>query len=395
MWLYTRAAFRVEDIHGERYRPRPGLMLASSHRAESDVPLICPSLYREGRYLRDRQSARVHFAARDDMFERGFFAGFPPGLPRAARRLLYPLRAGAVLPLVRVFPVPYPSAAVLRLGRALSELPSETPLGDILPPEILDAFAARALASGAAPPSVAENALRGDYADLLWRYCTPEELSDTVFAASWRRRADEGAQALRRIVELIRSGKVLLLFPEGRPSPDGTIGPIRKGLGTLARRGRPDTILPIAVAYDSLTTGRARAYVAFGRELGVPTDGVEDAVLSALRQTTPLTCGQVVAHQLVAAATEGRERVETPALVSALAEAVETARADGRPVERALLAEGTRRGRLSEALAWARRSEIAATGGPRSLLLAPDRVARNELLLRCAREYASARESAL
>jgi hypothetical protein len=122
---------------------------------------------------------------------------------------------------------------------------------------------------------------------------------------------------------------------------------------------------------------------------------VEDAVLSALRQTTPLTCGQGVAHQLVAEATEGRERVETPALVSALAEAVETARADGRPVERALLAEGTRRGRLSEALAWARRSEIAATGGPRSLLLAADRVARNELLLRCAREYASARESAL
>jgi 1-acyl-sn-glycerol-3-phosphate acyltransferase len=390
MWAYTRTAFRVEDIHGERFRPRAGLMLTSSHRAETDVPLLCPSMYHEGRYLRDRHAARVHFAARDDMFEKGFFSGFPPGLPLAVRRLLYPLEAGPYLSRVRVCPVPYPSVAVLRLGRALAAVPAETSLEELLPSSILDGLSARVGETSASSPRTAGEVLNGLYADLLWRYCTPEELSHPLFAAAWKRRAGEGAQALRRIVELIRAGKMLLLFPEGRPSPDGSIGPIRKGLGTLVRRGAPDTILPIAIAYDRLTTGRPRAYVAFGREF-TPAHDLERAVLDALRLTTPLSCGQVVAAELVAAASEGQGVIETTALEDTLAAAVEAARSEGRPVERSLLTAEARRRRLTEALAWTIRSGVAGSG-PRALRIDAERVAQSELLARSAREYASARE---
>jgi 1-acyl-sn-glycerol-3-phosphate acyltransferase len=395
MWAYTRTVFRVEDVHGERFRPRPGLMLVSSHRAETDVPLLCPSLYREGRYLLDRRSARVHFAARDDMFDRGFFAGFPPALPLAARRLLYPLRAGPYLPRVRVLPVPYPTVAVLRLGSALASVPAETPLEGLLPASILDEFAARARQIGTRPPESAGETLRGSYADLLWRYCTAEQLPHPAFETTWRQRADEGARALRRIVELIRAGGVLLLFPEGRPSLDGTIGPIRKGLGTLVRRGRPQSILPIAIAYDRLTLGRARAYVAFGRTFPPPPAGLEEAVLHALRLTTPLTCGQVVAREFVAAASAEDGLVAVPALDAALAAAVEAARDEDRPIERALLAVESRRRRLTEALTWATRSGVAVAAGKGALQVSPERAtAADELIARTAREYASARELA-
>jgi 1-acyl-sn-glycerol-3-phosphate acyltransferase len=392
MWAYTRTAFRVEDIGGERFRPCAGLLLVSSHRAETDVPLLCPSMYREGRYLLDRRAERVHFAARDDMFDQGFFAGFPPGLPLAARRLLYPLRAGSYLERVRVLPVPYPSAAELRLGRALASIRADTPLEELLPASVLDELAARAREGGVPRPETAGEALRGRYADLLWRYCSAEELSHPVFRAAWRQRADEGTQALRRIVGLIRAGRVLLLFPEGRPSPDGTIGPIRKGLGTLVRRGRPESILPIAVAYDGLTVGRTRAYVAFGSAFPPPAAGLEEAVLRALRLTTPLTCGQVVASQLVAAASSEDSLVATRALDEALAAAVEAAQAEDRPVERSLLAVDTRRRRLTEALTWATRSRVAAAAGRGALRLAPGRAAGDEVLARAAREYASARD---
>jgi len=393
MWAYTRSAFRVVELRAERYRPQSGLMLVSTHRAELDVPLICPSLYRLGRYLQDRRAPRIHFAARDDMFDRGFFAGFPAGLPVRARRLLYPLCAGPFLPCVRVYPVPYPSAAVLRLGRALSELPPGTPLEPLLPLTLAAGFRARAREVGLPEPGTVAEALRGEYADLLWRFCTGEELSDAAFAAVARRRAEEGATALRYLVQTVRAGKILLLFPEGRPSPDGEIGPLRKGLGTLVRLGRPALLQPLAVAYDPLTRGRTRAYVAFGEPFAPPPEGVDEAVLAALRRTTPLTVGQVVAQALRAAVIGGSECVTTAGLDLALAGAVAESVAEERPVEQDLTEAAQRRGRLTDCLRWACREGLAAAAGPGELILAPELILADARLARAAREYASARES--
>lgn len=128
MWLYSHAAFRVETL-GE-LRPEPGTLLVSTHRAESDVPVLCPSVYSRCRFLFDRHAARLSFAARDDMFDRGFFAGFPDGLPPQMRRALYPLRAGPYLRRVRVHPVPYPGVAWVRVGWAFERLPAGTELDE-------------------------------------------------------------------------------------------------------------------------------------------------------------------------------------------------------------------------------------------------------------------------
>ncbi len=394
MWAYTRAAFRVVDLGLAQLRLRPGILLVASHRAETDVPLLCPSLYRAGHFLRDREAPRINFAARDDMFDRGFFAGFPPGLPLAARRLLYPLEAGSVLPRVRVHPVPYPSASLLRLGRALAAVPPDAPLELLLPPELLEQLGARAREAGVRAPRTAVETLHGVFADLLWQYRTSEQLSAPAFEPAWRRRAEESAAAIRRLVELVASGEILLLFPEGRPSPDGAVGPLRKGLGTIVRRGRPEAIVPIAIAYDPLTPYRPRAYVAFGLELVPPAGGVDEALLRALRRATPLTCGQVVARELVRAASTGVERVGAPELDVALADECAAAVAEGRPVDRALLGVPTRRERLSEALAWVVRSGLVTAPDRRSLVLAPERVLADGTVLRIAREHESARDLA-
>jgi 1-acyl-sn-glycerol-3-phosphate acyltransferase len=390
MWMYTRAAFRVEDLD-PRYKPRPGRLLVSSHRAETDVPLLCPSMYREGGYLRDRAGPRIHFAARDDMFERGFFAGFPPGLPSAVRRLLYPLDAGRLLPRVRVHPVPYPSASTLRLGRALAELDGETPLEQVLPATLVVRFEARASDIGKAPPRTAGEALQGAYADLLWRFCSREELSIPLLEPAWARRAQQGAEAVRQLVETIRSGAILLVFPEGRPSPDGAIGPLRKGLGTLVRRGQPEAIVPIAIAYDPITRGRARAFVCFGEEFRTPTEGLEEAVLAALRRWTPLTCGQVVAHTLLASSSGGIEQLTAHELDVVLEAAVQAAAREGRPIERALSTPAERRVRLSEALSFAVDAELA-TSDRRTLFLDGERILGDHRIARLAREFESARE---
>ncbi len=360
MWVYSSAAFRVTVLDPERFAPEPGTLVAITHRRETDVPVICPHIYFAMGGRRNTTN-RMHFAARDDMFLPGFFAGFPPDLPLRARRLLYGVDVARWLPLVNIFPIR--SASVATVGEVLASRP-DRPLAELLPEKEAAAFAGRAAACGHPPRSQAGDVLRGEYADLLWKPFAPEDRAG--LDDFWSARAAQAARDFRTLVEVVRDGNVLILFPEGRPSPDGEIGPVRPGVGALVRRGKPAAVRPLAVAYDPLVRGRTRVHIAHGPPAQLPADDVEGTLLSLLRVTMPLTCGQVVAALLEAGA-----EADVGALERELAAAVAVACEDGRPVEPDLLTPESRRRRLAEALA-----------------VAPRRVRELPFL---AREYASAR----
>jgi 1-acyl-sn-glycerol-3-phosphate acyltransferase len=365
MWAYSNAAFRV-DVLGPRPFPlEPGTLLVATHRRETDVPIICPPLFLATGGHRNRTN-RLHFAARDDMFLPGFFAGFPPALRPRVRRALYPLAVARWLPLVNVFPIR--SASVARLGEVLAARPGE-PLAELLPAEGAAAFHARASAAGRQVPVLAMEVLRGEYADLLWRPVSPGAGVRDGLDDFWSRRAARAAGDFRTLVELVRARRTLIVFPEGRPSPDGELGPIRPGIGALVRRGKPTAVRPLALAYDPLVRGRTRVHYVLGNPVDAPAQDAEGALLALLKRTMPLTCGQVVA-----AALEGGAEADPPALEQRLEGAVAAAKAEGRPVERDLATEKGRRQRLAEALA-----------------AAPTHAADLPVL---AREYASARELA-
>ena len=76
MWVYSNAAFRVDVLGSGKPDPGPGTLVAVTHRKETDVPVIGPPLY-FAMGGRRNTTGRMHFAARDDMFVPGFFAGFP------------------------------------------------------------------------------------------------------------------------------------------------------------------------------------------------------------------------------------------------------------------------------------------------------------------------------
>jgi hypothetical protein len=361
MWGYSNAAFRVDVLDRERFAPAHGTMVAVTHRRETDVPVICPPLYFAMGGRRNTAN-RMHFAARDDMFLPGFFAGFPPDLPLRARRVLYRVGVGPWLPRVNVFPIR--SASVARVGEVLTAGP-DRPLGQLVSAERAAAFRERAAASGLAPPARGEDAVRGEYADLLWEPAAPEDVPG--LEEFWSSRSAQAAGDFRKLVEIVRAGGVLIVFPEGRPSPDGEIGPIRPGIGALVRRGRPAAVRPLAIAYDPLVRGRTRVHLAHGEPVQLPKEDVEGTLLALLKVTMPLTCGQVVAARLQAGAD-----ADVAALERDLGDAVAVAREEGRPVEPDLATEDGRRRRLTEALAAAPR--------------------RASWLPYLAREYASARE---
>jgi len=229
---------------------------------------------------------------------------------------------------------PIRSARSMRLGQALRHLPPDTPLEEVVDGELRARL----------PGRKASEALRGDVADLLWRPVTPAEVDAPAVWSGW---ANEAKDDVRRLVELVRRGNPLLLFPEGRPSPDGEVGPLRRGLSLLVRRSRPELLRPIGIAYDPFVRGRTRAFVSFGEPFSPPERDVEDAVLAALKRAMPLTCGSAVAHAL----REG----EAPA--EGLERAVAEAHVEGRNVECALLSAESRRARLAECLAAMRRGD--------------------------------------
>jgi 1-acyl-sn-glycerol-3-phosphate acyltransferase len=342
---YARLAFRIENHGTEGFRFDPGTLIVVTHRAETDAPVLIAVLYACSRAWADR-SQRLHFAARDDMFERGFFAGFPNGLPSWARKVLYPVSIGRFLPMTRVHPVG--SAKKMKLAQALAR----TDANAQLPPGVAERLGAR----------TAAEALRGEHAALLWQDVDPESFP---VPQAWDRRAAEARAQVETLVGLLRAREPLLIFPEGRPSPDGAVGPLQRGLGLLTRLGRPERISPWAIGYDPLVEGRTRAVVSVRPSIAPDPKHVEEQVLAELRLAMPVTCGSVVAHAL----RDGEE----PA--AAVERAVEEARVEGRNVERALQTAEGRRRRLAGCL------DVLARGN-----------VSDRLLARLAREYASSRE---
>ena len=211
MWVYSSAAFRVTVLDPERFAPEPGTLVAITHRRETDVPVICPHIYFAMGGRRNTTN-RMHFAARDDMFLPGFFAGFPPDLPLRARRLLYGVDVARWLPLVNIFPIR--SASVATVGEVLASRPDQ-PLAELLPEKEAAAFAERAAACGHPPRRQAGDVLRGEYADLLWKPFAPEDRAG--LDEFWSARAAQAARDFRTLVEIVRDGNVLIVFPGRTP----------------------------------------------------------------------------------------------------------------------------------------------------------------------------------
>jgi 1-acyl-sn-glycerol-3-phosphate acyltransferase len=318
---YARSRFRVCPL-GDRFRLEPHGLVVCTHRSDADVPVLISVLYPHAHGRLRLRGRELQFAVRDDLFLRGFFAGYAPGLPPLVRRLLFPLGVGGILR--RRLPChPLRSATRMRLVELLREH-RETPLCELVPEQMLP----QRLDSDAR----ARKVLRGRNAEWLWQVVDEAELTGMQAEESWRRRRAAALADFRELVALVRNGGTLLLFPEGRPSPDGALGPVQPGIAALVRRAKPASMQPIALAYDPLVrTGRPFVYVGIGEPVEPTTDDAE--VLALLRRTTPLTAGQLVA-------TGSAQQAERE---------VEAALAAGRPVAPELLDPERRRVRIEEA----------------------------------------------
>jgi 1-acyl-sn-glycerol-3-phosphate acyltransferase len=343
MTAYVRSGFRLRTFGLGNLRLEPGTIVTPNHRSDNDVPVLVSALAAPWARTVKTGIPWPTFAADDHAFFAGFLAGYPEGLPLAARRLLWPVRVGGVLERhLQCVPVRQP--ARMRLVELLDRDPGR-PLDGQVPPQLREALARRAARLGSRPPLSAREALTGAFADILW---TELSRDDTTGCDDlWRGHLRTAVDDFRRLVLTLRDGGIVVIFPEGELISDGQIGPLAPGVASLARRGRARLVQPVAIAYDRLTVGRPRAYVSVAPPVTPAAGGVREAIAESVRRAIPLTAGQIAATVL----RRGGGRRD---LVRTGADAVRIAQWDGRPVE-PLLLDGRRRAALAEALWQARR----------------------------------------
>jgi len=336
---YVHTAFRTRAFGVEHLRLEPGTIIAANHRSDNDVPVFASALYRAVADAVLQGAPWPVFAADDHLFFRGMLAGYPMGIPLALRRLLWPIRVGG--PLERHLQcVPVRPPHRMRLVELLRAEPKEAFDGR-LPPALSDALLRRAAELGRPQPVRGADVLTGAYADLLWTELDRDEVRDSD--AAWRSHLRAAVADKMRLVDALRSGGIVVIFPEGELSADGSVGPLKPGIASLARRSGARLVQPVAISYDPLTPGRTRAYVSVAPATPVRPGRLNHDLMAALLRAMPLTPGQIAAASVIGAC------ASIPA-----EDWVRRADGQGRPVEPALRGQ---RGALAlrAALAQARR----------------------------------------
>lgn len=332
MTAYVRFRFRPIVFGLADLRLEPGTIVAPNHRSDNDVPVLVAVLYPHWANAVERGVPWPTFAADDHAFLKGFLGGYPEHLPLWLRRLLWPIRVGGVLERhLQCVPVREPTR--MRLVEVLRADP-KLALDGQLPSELRAALGRRAAKCGRPPPRRADDVLRGIYADLLWTAVDREQVAHR--GDVWREHLRAAVRDFKQLANALRSGGLVVIYPEGELSPDGRIAPLKPGLASLARRGRARLVQPVAMSYDPLAGVRARAYVSVGRAIDPASGRLTDEVADALRRANPLTAGQIVAWQLVRGGASARE------LDEAAAGWIERAGADERPIEPGLRGPGRR-----------------------------------------------------
>lgn len=337
------------ELHGLEHDTRaPSTYFAISHKRDLDSIAPLPAIVWHGgwrRVVRD-----LHFAMRADGFEPGFLSRVVRQ-PLWLSRSLHWLAVGPILHLVGDHPL-----------MGFQARPAESWLRDVLQGEgdlpggaVLSSVALQALATAVGEP-VARLADLPLSRLLSWRYthhlpllCGPDLLADEVRRRAERRAIEAAKARLADAAAWLTRGGSLYSAPEGRFSPDGRLCPVTSGFHRLLRAAPEQTqIVPVAIAYDFMTTHRMRMFVDLAppipRANTLPRRDLDAQLHESWLRAARFTCTQLGAAFLVERTRAARPTFTRDELASALAGQAQHLASSGRHVDaRLLMATGARR----------------------------------------------------
>lgn len=260
-WLVGRTAFQVRVRGLEHFTNEPSTLIVTNHKSDFDLLLLIPALYRA--YGGHGSIGRIAFVAAERMFQPSYFSTYLLPRPRWLSRLLYRVNLSAALQGLHAYPIAH--ARRRKLGahlRALRDLLGNAPLEALFAQTPTDFL-----------PGVSQGARIKDA--LRWRHvhALDVEYDFSIFKPELEKKLREHHlegifRDLSRFAALLDRGDSLFLAPEGNLSQDGSLGQLKAALPRLVGMTQAALkVLPVNFTYDTMTTGRATAFVSIGPQL--------------------------------------------------------------------------------------------------------------------------------
>lgn len=270
------SVYRREVHFPPDYRLPPGTVVISNHQRDADVPIL-------GTALCQRRGWRFqwplpYFAAREDLFRRGFLSEYVAGWPLPVPQLLGQIPLRWFFEILRTLPIrrvrEFSLSETLKASVAAG-------LGARDPATVLNMRGQSEVtaALGRLPPRLADIRLRS--ASMPWGL---RRLNYEAFRKIKPSLRHAIADQLREFAALLDAGHSVYFSPEGVISADGHFGRVRAGLRELCRRTSvPPHFLPVALSYDGLGPGRLRVIMNVGDLLEIPGTSAAARFAEAVR----------------------------------------------------------------------------------------------------------------
>lgn len=351
------AGFRLEVYGEEHLRYSPGALVLSNHRSDNDGPILANVLLQRRGW--QPLGVKPYIVAREDLFRKGFLSTYLIAWPRPVRRLLGGLCLRSFLRVLQVRPIRrIPEHTLGELLEDVHHVLGDVPLLDILRPEWAERFADQV--GGATDQLGVRQALNApdDFLSLSNAF---RRLNLKTLRLLLPHERNIIAAQLRVFVELLEAGETVVLEPEGRVSPDGSFYKPRQALHHLLNvPNRLPHVLPVALSYDFMCTGRPRVLVRFGNPRydlnGLSRRETDTLAQRAVLQEWTITLSHLAARYL---RESGANRLK-PAIQEDFAQfvaiIVDRCMTLGVNIDPVLINSNTRERRQSECLAfWQRR----------------------------------------
>ena len=292
------ALYEIKFSGLQNYRASPSTLITINHKRDLDILIIAPNLHLRRTLFKNK--LRLHFIARDDLFEPGFLTAHFMSKGRIGY-LIHKVNIGPIMRALRAHPISHLVHMRLNsLTRDVIHVQGDIKLEEALKPEYLDAFSERlGQQNKVGFGDVTLSQFLGfDYRAL---HETPTDVVVLKVGISRKVRAESLKtieKQLQECADILNNGSICLLAPEGQLSPDGRFWPVKSGLYRLLSMTKTDVkILPINTTYNFMTQKRMRIYVNIGEELDV-TRGLTKIELGKMVQKNIVSLGRVTMGQL-------------------------------------------------------------------------------------------------
>ncbi|MGH8282383.1 MAG: hypothetical protein ACRESE_00865 [Gammaproteobacteria bacterium] len=278
--LAVLALYRREAIWPPGFRLAPGTLIISNHQRDADVPILATALcQREGVHF---HQPLPFFAAREDLFRRGFLAEYAFGWPRFLQAPLGAISLGWLFRIARCEPMR--RLREFTLAETLDVL-SEVGFDQADPMTVFNARGRCEITAvlGKLPRHVCDinprrlGQLRLSHWGLRRLRVATFRVVKPAFHATI-------AAQLQRFASVLDAGRSLYFAPEGVISTSGKFGRIRAGARQACRlASAPPQVLPIALSYDALGPGRPRIIINVGERGHAPDPSRQESFAASLR----------------------------------------------------------------------------------------------------------------